>query len=73
MTDVAATTSKPRPMKEQQLAAIKALRGILRPKSGEPASGETWAAIRAEDRVVEERHEAWLMVGKGKRDAQWRE
>jgi len=43
------------------LAAIRKLRGIHRSKSGESSVGESWGAIRAEDRAIEEKHEAMLM------------
>ena len=51
----------------RQLAAIKALHGILRPKPGDPTFGETVARRKAEERAIEQRHEDFPMgVGAGK-------
>lgn len=48
------------PRKVQRLAAIKALRGILRLKAGDASAEEARARTRAEDQAIEERHEALL-------------
>ena len=58
------TISKRKPTKVQGLAAIKALRGILRLKAGDASAEEARARMRAEDRAIEERHEA-LLAGIG--------
>lgn len=46
------------------MAVIKALRGILRLKVGDASAEQARARIRAEDRAIEERHEA-LLAGIG--------
>ena len=61
MTAMTATPSKQKPTKAQRFAATRALRGILRSKTGDASSAEAWARIRAEDRAMEERHEAGLL------------
>ena len=58
------TISKRKPTKVQRLAAIKALRGILRLKAGDASAEEARARMRAEDRAIDERHEA-LLAGIG--------
>ena len=58
------TISKRKPTKVQGLAAIKALRGILRLKAGDASAEEARARMRAEDRAIEERHKA-LLAGIG--------
>jgi hypothetical protein len=52
-------TSKPKPTRAQQIAAIRALRGLLRPKPGEPPFAGWWARHKAEERALEERRESF--------------
>lgn len=52
--------SKRKPTKAQRFAAIRAMRGILRPKSGEPSFAESIAKWKAEDRALEMRRDDLL-------------
>lgn len=51
----------------QRLAAIRALRGILRAKSVTPSFFKSVSSRRAEDRAIEKRHDELLAsIGKNK-------
>lgn len=52
--------SKPKPTKVQAYAAMKAVRGSLRPRSGETSFSEQWAAFKAEECALETRREELL-------------
>ena len=51
---------KRKPAKAEQRAAIKAARGMLRPKLGEPSFVEQMAKWRAEDRELEHQRDERL-------------
>jgi chromosome condensin MukBEF ATPase and DNA-binding subunit MukB len=51
---------KRKPTKVEQHAAIKAARGMLRPKPGEPSFAEQMAKWKAEDRELERRRDERL-------------
>lgn len=58
---------RPMPTKAERLAAIKALRGILRPKPGEVPFVERRAKWKAEERALEKRHDD-LLISMGKKN-----
>lgn len=51
---------KRKPTKEELRAAIKAVRGLLRPRPGEPSFTEQMAIWNAEDRELERRRDKRL-------------
>ena len=55
-----------RKLKAQQFVAIKRVRGVLRPKMGEPLFAEQTATWKAKDRAEEKRRDDFLMsIGAG--------